>query len=32
MEEVRELFDDLSAEIEAVHEQMAALRFGASDV
>jgi signal transduction histidine kinase/CheY-like chemotaxis protein len=31
-EEVRELFDDLSAEVEAVHEQMAALRFGASNV
>jgi CheY-like chemotaxis protein len=31
LEEARELFDDLSAEIEAVHEQMAALRFGAGD-
>jgi signal transduction histidine kinase/DNA-binding response OmpR family regulator len=32
LEEARELFDDLSAEIDAVHEQMAALRFGARDV
>jgi CheY-like chemotaxis protein len=32
MDEARELFDDLSAEVEAVHEQMAALRFGAGDV
>ena len=31
LDEARELFDDLSAEIEAVHEQMAALRLGASD-
>ena len=31
LDEARELFDDLSAEIEAVHEQMAALRFGAGD-
>jgi len=27
-DEAGEIFDDLSAEIEAVHEQMAALRFG----